>query len=916
MTFNSADETQSIELRWRLEDESGVSGNPTADENPRVLLARSDGGSGGTKSWRIDDYDEIRASGTSTDGIYEMTIDLNAADHPVGSYSLSLKEIKDILGNIAFINNEDGYQINIQNSAASSTNTSIPCEQYVQGAKSIEFRYCWEESQSTSGTDYSANVNEPIQVVFSDEEIEIPDSNYAEQLYVEYGIILSNDGNADWDNDKAYAIHQMMERIPQYKRTENQDNRELSKWTLSDSVITDDIDIDDSNPDAKTVNIYSAAFDNANPRIAEIEGKRGLYFSNRLHHAVVRFVTDNGSNKSAVNKILTERYGISIDIDDYLELTGENASRFQDFQDSELISIINMFEELPSGYHKVEGLNYLVRRLNGTISPAYPDAPAIAWVGAGYIEFMESGFNSFSIDYIHRLILHEKAHFLWGSTHNESGDGGVFDNTLKTDWIELGGWYECSSNPSGWCTTKQTEFVSAYAHSKNPNEDIAESLSFFVVNPDALRSRSLAKYEFIRDRIMQGNIYISVIDEELTFEVYNLYPDYVFPGKINRLQVSVIGEPNEDKQVTVEVQLHALDEVLEGANWVRMRIFSGEIIDGSAPYFDLYLNPTNGENVGINLAGTYTLSKYAKSGRWQAWNITIADEVGNLRNEKNNDFGWRMDVKNPLEDLDPPSYDSNTASLSLTSKNYEGMATDVIEASWTYTEAHPEENQGCYGALNDENPNTYSFQKYSPQTYQGDYQPNNCLIEYVMPYYMPSGKYRLNFIRIKDEALNWSNIYFRTPDGVDPGQFTGTPIDEDAAEITIQTTDPDTTPPQIDLNNLSVTATPTNPDAPNGETIVNFTFRVKDDISGYKLGYFTLRDPQGLTTGFYHYPPRRGDVYPGPEDFVYTEYTATVVLPPGSAPGTWGIIEHTVRDRALNFKTYNFTEIISFDVDE
>ena len=30
------------------------------------------------------------------------------------------------------------------------------------------------------------------------------------------------------------------------------------------------------------------------------------------------------------------------------------------------------------------------------------------------------------------------------------------------------------------------------------------------------------------------------------------------------------------------------------------------------------------------------LSKYAKSGRWQAWNITIADEVGNLRNEKNN----------------------------------------------------------------------------------------------------------------------------------------------------------------------------------------------------------------------------------------------------------------------------------------
>ena len=116
------------------------------------------------------------------------------------------------------------------------------------------------------------------------------------------------------------------------------------------------------------------------------------------------------------------------------------------------------------------------------------------------------------------------------------------------DWIELGGWYECTDRESGWCTTKQTEFVSAYAHSKNPNEDMAESLSYFVVNPDALRSRSLAKYEFVRDRIMQGNIYISQIRDDLTFEVYNLYPEYVFPGKIKKVQVSLDGDPNEDKE--------------------------------------------------------------------------------------------------------------------------------------------------------------------------------------------------------------------------------------------------------------------------------------------------------------------------------------------------------------------------------
>ena len=102
-------------MQWRLQDDTGVRGSATGDENPRVLLARSDGGSGGTKTWRINDYDAIRTSGDALDGIYEMSIDLNAEDHPVGTYSLSLKEIRDFVGNIAFINNEDGYQTSIQN---------------------------------------------------------------------------------------------------------------------------------------------------------------------------------------------------------------------------------------------------------------------------------------------------------------------------------------------------------------------------------------------------------------------------------------------------------------------------------------------------------------------------------------------------------------------------------------------------------------------------------------------------------------------------------------------------------------------------------------------------------------------------------------------------------------------------------
>ena len=227
------------------------------------------------------------------------------------------------------------------------------------------------------------------------------------------------------------------------------------------------------------------------------------------------------------------------------ETTDEPAWRFQEFHAEEIVQIINTLEEMPAGMRAIAGFRYLVRRQDGTPHPLYPGAPAVSWTGSGYIEFMEHAFNRSSILSVHRLIIHEKAHFLWAY---------LFDDQLRKDWIELGGWYEDIDDPDGWSTTKQTEFVSAYAHRKNPNEDMAESIAYFVVNPDKLRSRSPGKYEFVRDRIMQGSFYISKIREDLTFEVYNLYPDYVYPGKIRRVDIEVTGAPEEDKNVRIEIE--------------------------------------------------------------------------------------------------------------------------------------------------------------------------------------------------------------------------------------------------------------------------------------------------------------------------------------------------------------------------
>ena len=60
--------------------------------------------------------------------------------------------------------------------------------------------------------------------------------------------------------------------------------------------------------------------------------------------------------------------------------------------------------------------------VDGLRHPLYPQAPAVAWPQSHYVEFMESAFQGQPEDYMHRLILHEKAHFLWAH---------LFDDRLK-----------------------------------------------------------------------------------------------------------------------------------------------------------------------------------------------------------------------------------------------------------------------------------------------------------------------------------------------------------------------------------------------------------------------------------------------------------------------------------------------------
>lgn len=751
-----------------------------------------------------------------------------------------------------------------------------------------QFSFSWQEDKSRSGQQQSAYVNKRPEITFINEKIPVTDLASAEKLLFSYNIIISNE-NSQWNQEYVYRLLETMKTIPQAVRYPyGEQTLKPSKWVLTSQNLPDDISVE-YGPTGNKVVISEAAFVYATPKIVMLDGLKGQFFSQRLHHALVRYVTQNGRDNGAVEQILRDRYGCSIQIQSYSSLTRtttkESEGRFQKFKPNELVNIINMFEEMPAGFHVIKELRYLVRRLDGQPHPTHPSSAAVAWTGAGYIEFMQSAFSS-PVEHMQRLILHEKAHFMWAH---------LFSDSVKKEWIRIGGWFQNSNTSSGWSTTKQTEFVSAYAHANNPDEDMAESISYFVLQPDKLSSRSLPKFEFIRDRIMQGSRYISRIRPDLTFEVLNLFPDYNYPGKIKRVNITVVGKPEEDKSITIDLHLELVKRSFEGASHAYMRIFSE-----SGTFFDLYCYPQK-DNDSL-LRGTYTLSKSAKSGLWRPEQITITDRLGNQRFEGTEDFSWRLFINNPEQDTIPPKYIPKTITLSVADDSIQGRKVQRLRVKWKVNENRALRTHApVYARSIAEGAERDSFDDY------GDFDVTTATatVDHIITEYHPTGNYQTTFVVMHDEAKNEGRQY-----------FSKSPPDEPSPVVRIQTSNPDLIAPEIDLNKITVRAKPTVPEAPNGETIVTIEYYARDDKSGLGTVNYRLLDPQGISHFEYHYHDNFYEVFFKGDPTAWKKYTINVVLPRGSVPGIWGLQAMELYDKAGNKRSYSFVETIRFDIQD
>ncbi len=300
--------------------------------------------------------------------------------------------------------------------------------------------------------------------------------------------------------DSTWTTKQAEKLLKFFKSVSPDQTAQASVWKISNDDLENDIKID-AQVGQQSVTISRDVFVVDESQQASISDKR-------LFKAVVQFITENGTNRPRIKRILQERYGISVDLtSDVIQhvLNPVYASHkrypkgFPEIDNEDLMLFISILEDFPQALHKMPQLRYIVS-IDGDLGDG---AAAKAWTSSGFIEFKKSVLDNTRISEIRKILAHEKSHFLWSH---------LLPIQLKEDWIALGGWYENKESEHGWSTNrKREEFVTDYAFEKNPNEDMADSLAYYLVYPDKLRACNMAKYNFIHERIMltYGKRYIS-----------------------------------------------------------------------------------------------------------------------------------------------------------------------------------------------------------------------------------------------------------------------------------------------------------------------------------------------------------------------------------------------------------------------
>ena len=729
------------------------------------------------------------------------------------------------------------------------------------------FTYSWRANDTLIGeVNLPTPVPRPV-IVLDGQKNVISETSSALRLAEVHKIILADD-EEKWDEDTARKMLTIIQRLKDilYKFGYNKS----WKVILTNKPLLGDAEVEleaEKYGRAGVVRFYKAAFQYSNPD--------SNFYSNRLYRAILKgFFSD----RALLETILKERYGVAAGYADPRD-------EFQDFTLDELQYLATVFEDLPPGFHHIPGLNKVVRRKNGLTNPLHPLAPAIAWVSSDYIEFMDFAFTNGNEDYIRRLITHEMTHFVWHK---------ILSEETRNKFMKLSGWSKtipvggisasagkATDHPKAlsiadkielWYRTTTTNFVSDYAAALNPDEDFAETVSYYIYQPDKVRSFAPDKYNFVKN-IINGYEYVILVDKKYTFQVFNLEPDYTFPGKIIGTDINVYKLDSGDNKVIITLRLSP--KYGDGAKEAYSRITSHNLT-----FFDVYYYPVGGDH--FTLQTSLIIPKTAASGYWLPDLITVSDRVDNRRQEGQSQFGWLLYINNSNEDLKPPVPDLDHITYTQEQKNGDY----VIKVFVPVTDEYEEGLEG-YATLQqyDNNQSVYDYAEY-------DYQKKSLIYEFIIRKYHASGQWTFREFSTSDLAKN-------------PGRYD---LKDKALIFSVVTSNPDSKRPELDLGAIRIKAVPRHPEKPNGETDVTIWYAARDDNSGVGQVNYQILKPTGDTLFDYHYHDNFHTSYFVGDPGKMQTYEIRLTLPPGSPPGTWILQQLVLSDKAGNVLTSNFIE--------
>ncbi|CDR97887.1 conserved membrane protein, putative [Babesia bigemina] len=811
------------------------------------------------------------------------------------------------------------------------------------------YKYTWTlQNAAQYGVESLTQIDHNEASVYNAEkpgiESNIDYSDAAAKLKLNYGIEL----HGSWGSEYANRLLGIVDGWEFYKQLYNS-NQRVQKWVLTDEPLyPQDVSItnfaktshdsplhgapmdlprEENSKYTQIVTLSKLAFTYAVRRTVDGDNRRRTYFSRRLHKAVIRALCLH--NPDIMRALFYHMHDINLIEPQYIHprmINGRPLTKFPytDYQSwfkhpEELVEIATTWSEYPPGFQKIKGLKYLLRRQDGTVNPDEPTAPAVAYPRGpdtdSYIEFMESGFHNYPD--IPSLIIHELGHFVHSN---------VVPADLFAKWQEIGGWFKDPNDPDGWSTRQQTEFVNAYGHKKNPSEDFATCIADYVLNPNKIKSRAPRKFEFMRNNVMNGSHYVTKASHEFT--VLNLgNPDYMYPGRIIRIDVKVVGKVNDDKRAEFRFQLANNGEKSCATNGM-FRLTS------SAKTFVDVPMVADGARCSHVLKGRITINKTQKRGVWTTDQIIVADENRLERYVGAADFGLRVWVDNGAEDFQPPRALIPTIALSLV----EGRENAIMRATWMVADdGILREKASAYAAISNEKFGQHSLSSFNQGLdlttgAKDDWRTDRwvgsrkvpsqmCAAEYVRkretspaPYfnqYAFEGEDRFDGLSQREIApglFNCFEVSVNVP--LSPAARSGdyhlsSIISFDSAGNSQMLQWPKSQGPYVtyrnrltqednskpEVRNICVDSEPTNKHTPNGETKVDIFFEIRDVHSGIAGLKASLRDPFGA--GYTVYPK-----FEDQKDWQKIHYQ--YMLPRGSIPGVWHLSEISVQDHAGN----------------